>query len=310
MLVNLCHTFLIPHPALAAKDSKCAPTCMMYAPLINADPNARCKPDTSVEYHELFWSTCSHILGCVHKTMRHNAILLSALKRVFLDFFGFVSMTTDVAALAMGLGKHADAQVQTDHYSFMAVLSGQKDRNRSLLIDLTIVNTGCTTNVNSTEDMLEQAAERKLQKYGPTAEAAGLDFLPIVFGSDGSFGRHFVQMLLNPWKQRRLSEVRLSDDPWENEWTVHREARQIAFILGCEIARQNGRMVERTLDSQRSHTRDTPYSMRAWRWGEDVDYTLMRSLDTERQEMIASYKASKAVQIAKYRRCSRFSTSA
>ena len=105
--------------------------------------------------------------------MRHNAILLSALKRVFLDFFGFVSMTTDVAALAMGLGKHADAQVQTDHHSFMAVLSGQKDRNRSLLIDLTIVNTGCTTNVNSTEDMLEQAAERKLQKYGPTAEAAG-----------------------------------------------------------------------------------------------------------------------------------------
>ena len=91
--------------------------------------NTRCKPDTSVEYHELFWSTCSHILGCVHKTMRHSAILLSALKRVFLDFFGFVSMTTDVAALAMGLGKHADAQVQTDHYSFMAVLSGQKDRN-------------------------------------------------------------------------------------------------------------------------------------------------------------------------------------
>jgi len=117
-------------------------------------------------------------------------------------------------------------------------------------------------------------------------------------------------MLLNPWKQHRLAEVRLSDDPWENEWTEHREARQIAFILGCEIARQNGRMVERTLDSQRSHTRDTPYSMRAWRWGEDVDYTLMRSLDTERQEMIASYKAPKAVQIAKYRHCSRISTSA
>ena len=59
--------------------------------------------------------------------MRHNAILLSALKRVFLDFFGFVSMTTDVAALAMGLGKHADAQVQTDHYSFLLLFLKKKD---------------------------------------------------------------------------------------------------------------------------------------------------------------------------------------
>ena len=109
----------------------------------------------------------------------------------------------------------------------------------------------------------------------------------MVFGSDGSFGELFINKLLKPWETRRLAEVNLSEGPWENEWTVHREARQIALTLGCEIARQNGRMVEQTLDFHRKHNRSQPHSMQAWQWGQDVDYELMARLDTTRQGMIS-----------------------
>lgn len=156
--------------------------------------------------------------------------------------------------------------------------------------------------------MLKQAEERKLKDYKSTAEAAGLEFLPLVFGSDGSFGELFINKLLKPWEQRRLAEVNLSEDPWENEWTVHREARQIALTLGCEIARQNGRMVEQTLDFHRKHNRSQPHSMQAWQWGQDVDYERMTRLDTTRQDMIADYKKSRAVQFARYQRSARYST--
>ena len=313
MLVNFCHAFLVPHPALAAKDSKCLPTCQSYAPLI--DPFAKTKPDTSNEYHEYFWSTCAHILGCVKKFMRHNAVLRSAIKEVLLHYFGFTSWTEDLSALAVGFGKHADAQLTfNSDYQCMSIVSGQTDRTRPLLIDISIVNTGCITNVDRAKytdglrSMLRQAEEKKLKHYKNTAEAAGLEFLPLVFGSDGSFGELFVSKLLNPWKQRRLAEVLHSPDPWENEWTVHREAKQIALTIGCEIARQNGRMVEQTLDFHRKHTRSEPYSMQAWLWGEDVDYDRMERLDSTRQDMIADYKTSRAVQIARYRRNARYST--
>ena len=156
--------------------------------------------------------------------------------------------------------------------------------------------------------MLKQAEERKLKNYKSTAEAAGLEFLPLVFGSGGSFGELFINKLLKPWEQRRLAEVRLSEDPWENEWTVHREARQIALTLGCEIARQNGRMVEQTLGFHRKHNRSEPHSMQAWQWGQDMSTTSVARLDTTRREMIADYKKSRAVQIARYRRSARYST--
>ena len=313
MLVNFCHTFLVSHPALAAKDSKCLPTCQSYAPLI--DPFKRAKPDTSDEYHKYFWSTCAHILGCVKKLMRHNAVLRTAIKFILLNYFGFTSWTEDLTALAMGFGRHADAQLTFgSDYHCMSVVSGHVDRTRPLLIDISIVNTGCPTNVNNanfngrSHSMLKQAEERKLKDYKSTAEAAGLEFLPLVFGSDGSFGELFINKLLKPWETRRLAEVNLSEDPWENEWTVHREARQIALTLGCEIARQNGRMVEQTLDFHRKHNRSQPHSMQAWQWGQDVDYERMTRLDTTRQDMIADYKKSRAVQFARYQRSARYST--
>ena len=74
----------------------------------------------------------------------HNAVLRSAVKEVPLHYFGFTSWTKDLTAAAMGFGKHADAHWQLtfdSDYQCMPIVSGQANRTRPLLIDVSIVNT-------------------------------------------------------------------------------------------------------------------------------------------------------------------------
>ena len=60
---------------------------------------------------------------------------------------------------------------------------------------------------------------------------------------------------------------------------MHRQAREIATLIGCEIARQNGRMIERVLQYQRQHNREVQHSMQARQWGESTNYALMSDLE-------------------------------
>ena len=81
----------------------------------------------------------------------------------------------------------------------------------------------------------------------------------------------------------------------ENEWPVHRRVREMATLLGCEIARQNGQMVERVVNYQQRHSNKSRYSMRAWQWGEAIDYSLMSRLADTRRDMIAGYRREKSI---------------
>ena len=86
--------------------------------------------------------------------------------------------------------------------------------------------------------------ERKQSRYGHAATESGARFVPVVFSAQGAWGERWMNELYLPWLQDEMTRVEESSYPWENEWTVHRQAREIATLIGsrCEITR--GRTAE------------------------------------------------------------------
>jgi hypothetical protein len=142
---------------------------------------------------------------------------------------------------------------------------------------------------------IRSAEEKKQEKYGDAAKRRGAHFVPAVFSAQGGWGERWTKELYLPWLDDEIERVKLSPDPWENEWSVHRRVREMATLLGCEIARQNGQMVERVVNYQQRHSNKSRYSMRAWQWGEAIDYSLMSRLADTRRDMIADYRREKSI---------------
>ena len=248
------------------------------------------------------WCTGWHCVSCgaCGTYPRHNGVLRFALAQALTGSMHYANYTEDPSSLRLGPGQHVDARLSND-FTTLGVFHGHPRETRPLCIDVGISSGGALTNVNTSDlndaclKHLRAMEERKQSKYGDAATESGARFVPVVFSAQGAWGERWTNEPHLRWLQDEMKRVEESSDPWENEWTVHRQAREIATLIGCEIARQNGRMIERVLQYQRQHNREARHSMQAWQWGDSIDYARMSGLEHERHRMIADYRQAKLI---------------